>query len=111
MPIDTARPFRFGLQLAQPLPGTTWPVALDSEPRRTARAAFDRFDEARRRGDLLVARENGWPDPRFNFAYYIREVETRVGPQQMGFGISQVVPWFGKLALRKRDVTCLFFRD
>lgn len=40
------------------------------------------------------------PDPRFNYKYFIEEVETRVGPQQQSFGISQVFPWFGKLKLR-----------
>jgi len=40
------------------------------------------------------------PDPRFNYGYFIQEVETRVGPQQQKFGISQVFPWFGKLKMR-----------
>ncbi len=40
------------------------------------------------------------PDPRFNYRYFIQEVETRVGPQRQSFGISQVFPWFGKLDLR-----------
>ncbi len=40
------------------------------------------------------------PDPRFNYSYFIQEVETRVGPQHQSFGISQVFPWFGKLNLR-----------
>jgi outer membrane protein TolC len=61
----------------------------------------------------LEAAFNGWkaglervtqvtslPDPRFNYAYYIDEVETRVGPQQHKFGISQTFPWFGKLKLK-----------
>ena len=40
------------------------------------------------------------PDPRLNYAYFLRNVETRVGPQQHGFMISQTFPWFGKLATR-----------
>lgn len=40
------------------------------------------------------------PDPRFNYGYFIREVETRVGPQNQKLGISQAFPWFGKLRLR-----------
>ncbi|MFH1743011.1 MAG: TolC family protein, partial [bacterium] len=40
------------------------------------------------------------PDPRFNYAYFIREVETRVGPQRHRFGLSQMFPWFGKLDLQ-----------
>ena len=40
------------------------------------------------------------PDPRFNYGYFIRSVETRVGPQHHRIGISQMFPWFGKLKLR-----------
>ena len=40
------------------------------------------------------------PDPRFNYGYFIREVETRVGPQEQKIGIAQTFPWFGKLRLR-----------
>ena len=40
------------------------------------------------------------PDPRFTYAYFIREVETRVGPQRQKFGLSQTFPWLGRLKLR-----------
>lgn len=40
------------------------------------------------------------PDPRFSYRYYIQEVETRVGPQEHAFGLSQTFPWFGKLDLQ-----------
>lgn len=40
------------------------------------------------------------PDPELSYGYFIREVETRVGPQQQRFGLSQMIPWFGKLGLR-----------
>jgi cobalt-zinc-cadmium efflux system outer membrane protein len=40
------------------------------------------------------------PDPRFNYGYFIEEVETRVGPQQQRAGIVQVFPWFGTIAAR-----------
>jgi outer membrane protein, heavy metal efflux system len=40
------------------------------------------------------------PDPRFNYGYFIQEVETRVGPQEHRIGLSQMFPWFGKLKLR-----------
>jgi outer membrane protein TolC len=41
------------------------------------------------------------PDPRFNYGYFIEEVETRVGPQKQRYGIMQVFPWFGKIEARK----------
>jgi cobalt-zinc-cadmium efflux system outer membrane protein len=40
------------------------------------------------------------PDPRLNFRYLIEKVETRVGPQNYAVGISQPLPWLGKLRLQ-----------
>jgi len=40
------------------------------------------------------------PDPRFTYGYFIRNVETRVGPQRHKFGLAQTFPWFGKLKLK-----------
>ena len=40
------------------------------------------------------------PDPRFNYGYFIQNVETRVGPQQHRIGVSQMFPWLEKLRLR-----------
>ena len=37
------------------------------------------------------------PDPTISFGYFISPVETRVGPQQAKFGITQMFPWFGPL--------------
>ena len=60
-------------------------------------AAFNSWKAA-----LKTARVMGaLPDPKFNYAYYIEHVETRVGPQEQKFGISQMFPWFGKLGLKK----------
>jgi len=41
------------------------------------------------------------PDPRLTYTWYIRNVETRVGPQRHGIGLSQTLPWFGTRGLRK----------
>ena len=59
-------------------------------------AAFNRWKAALEE----VPQVKALPDPRFNYKYFIEEVETRVGPQRQSFGISQVFPWFGKLDLR-----------
>ncbi|WP_031484263.1 TolC family protein [Maridesulfovibrio frigidus] len=40
------------------------------------------------------------PDPRFNFAWFIQPVETRTGPQEFKYGLSQTLPWFGKLGIK-----------
>jgi outer membrane protein TolC len=37
------------------------------------------------------------PDPTFSLGYFISPVETRVGPQQAKFSLTQMFPWFGTL--------------
>lgn len=59
-------------------------------------ASFHRWKAALER----VPQARALPDPRFTYRYFIREVETRVGPQRQSFGIAQAFPWFGKLDLR-----------
>ncbi|NIA20403.1 MAG: TolC family protein [Anaerolineaceae bacterium] len=59
-------------------------------------AAFNRWKAALER----VPQVRSLPDPRFTYRYFIREVETRVGPQQQSFELAQKFPWFGKLELR-----------
>lgn len=41
------------------------------------------------------------PDPVLGVQYYLQPVETRTGPQEAAISLSQPIPWFGKLALRK----------
>lgn len=59
-------------------------------------AAFNRFKAALEQ----VPQVKALPDPKFNYKYFIEEVETRVGPQRQSIGLSQAFPWFGKLDLR-----------
>ncbi|MHC4983035.1 MAG: TolC family protein [Planctomycetota bacterium] len=47
-----------------------------------------------------VPQAKALPDPMFTYAYYIQEVETRVGPQRNSLKLTQTFPWFGKLELR-----------
>jgi outer membrane protein TolC len=60
-------------------------------------AAFNRWKAAVER----VPQARSLPDPRFNYTYFVEEVETRVGPQRQKFGVMQAFPWFGKLRLRE----------
>lgn len=41
------------------------------------------------------------PDPRLQFTYFGESVETRTGPQQSIYSLSQTVPWPQKLITRK----------
>jgi outer membrane protein TolC len=46
------------------------------------------------------------PDPELSFGYFIAPVETRVGPQQAKFSLTQMFPWFGSLKAQE-DVAAL----
>ncbi|NOY88413.1 MAG: TolC family protein [FCB group bacterium] len=41
------------------------------------------------------------PDPMLSYGNYIKNVETRVGPQNQRFSIRQKIPWFGTLGAKK----------
>ena len=47
-----------------------------------------------------VPQAESYPNPLFSFTYYVREVETRVGPQRQAFSLSQKIPFPGKLSLK-----------
>ncbi|MDC0325456.1 TolC family protein [bacterium] len=76
--------------------------SLDSYLKQTAlrnpglRSVFSRWKAALER----IPQAKSLPDPKFNYSYYISEVETRVGPQNHRMGVAQVFPWFGTLELR-----------
>lgn len=42
----------------------------------------------------------GLPYPRISFGYFLENVETAVGPQEYKIGLTQMIPWFGKLKLQ-----------
>lgn len=60
------------------------------------RSAFENWKAAVQQ----IPQANSLPDPRFTYAYFIEQVETRVGPQESKLGISQTFPWFGKIRAR-----------
>ncbi len=63
------------------------------------KAAFRRWQADLQR----VAQVTSLPDPKLTYAWYIRNVETRVGAQQQSITASQTIPWLAKLA-RKGDI-------
>ena len=60
-------------------------------------AAFNMWQAALEK----IPQARSLPDPKFTYGYFLREVETRVGPQRQKFGISQMFPGSGKLAGRQ----------
>ncbi len=73
--------------------------ALRNSP--DTRAAFERWRAARFR----ISRAARLPEPSISFGYYLRSVETRVGPQQYKIGVSQTFPWPTKLSAGKDAAT------
>jgi len=86
----------------RPLPALTAESTLEDYLRYAAlnnpalEAAFNRWKAALEQIPQVTA----LPDPRFTYAYFIEEIETRVGPQRYRLALSQMFPWFGKLKLR-----------
>lgn len=59
-------------------------------------AAYQRWRVAKE--SIKIA--SSLPDPKVNLGFFVEEVETRVGPQKQRLGLSQAIPWKGKLALK-----------
>ena len=48
----------------------------------------------------IVPQVKALPDPQVAFGYFIKPVETRLGPQELRISASQMFPWFGTLEAR-----------
>ena len=77
-------------------------LRIASENNPALQAQYKAFEAALEK----VPQATGLPDPTLSFGYFISPVETRVGPQQARFSLSQMLPWFGKLRA-KADVASL----
>ena len=78
--------------------------ALENNPRISA--TYNKWQAARYRAKHVSA----LPDPMAKYTYFGESVETRVGPQEHKYGVSQTVPFLpklyvkGKAALRHADM-------
>ncbi|MGX1023553.1 TolC family protein [Psychroflexus sp. MBR-150] len=66
-------------------------IAAENNP--GLQAKYKSFEAAMEK----VAQSSSLPDPSLSFGYFISPVETRVGPQQAKFSLTQMFPWFGTL--------------
>lgn len=67
-------------------------LAMERNPE--TQAAFERW----RASVLRISRSRRLPEPTVGFGYFVRSVETRVGPQQARFSLTQTFPWPTKLS-------------
>ena len=68
--------------------------ALHNNPR--IKADYENYLAKVERAKRITA----WPNPKFSYAYFGESIETKVGPQKGKYGVSQTVPFPGKLTLK-----------
>lgn len=76
-------------------------IAAENNPGLLAK--YKNFEAAMQR----VAQVSSLPDPNLSFGYFISPVETRVGPQQARFSMTQMFPWFGTLNAQENTASLL----
>ena len=94
------------------------PLAVQAEPFGTNLTLQAALEYGAQNNPQLQAAFNQWkgteqniavqkalPDPLLTYGYYFESVETRVGPQNQSFGLSQKFPAFGKLSAMKAIAT------
>lgn len=68
-------------------------LVLAAENNNELRAAFHKWQAAMKK----AVQADTLPDPKFVFGYYTTPLETRGGPARYKYGLSQTLPFFGKL--------------
>ncbi len=68
--------------------------ALNNNPK--IQSAYNEWKAA----EYKARHVRGLPDPMANYGYFGESVETRVGPQEHKYGVSQKIPFPGKLGLK-----------
>ncbi|EGB15145.1 outer membrane efflux protein [Pseudodesulfovibrio mercurii] len=73
-------------------------LVLAAKNNNELQAAFQQWQAAIKR----AMQADTLPDPRLNFGYYTTPLETRGGPARYKYGMSQTLPFFGKLGSKER---------
>lgn len=76
-------------------------IAAENNP--GLQAKYKNFEAAMQR----ITQVRSLPDPNLSFGYFISPVETRVGPQQARFSLTQMFPWFGTLGAQENAATLM----
>jgi len=70
--------------------------ALGNSPK--IQAAYNNWKAA----EYNIKQVSGLPDPVLHYTYFGENIQTRVGPQERKYGISQKIPFPGKLNLKRK---------
>lgn len=76
-------------------------IAAENNPE--LKAKYNEFEAAMQR----IPQVSSLPDPNLSMGYFISPVETRLGPQNLRFSLSQMFPWFGTLKAQKNAATLM----
>ncbi len=79
-------------------PGLEAYIRMGLEGNPGLRAAFDAWRAAARRVEWAAA----LPEPALSWTHFVEALETRTGPQRNKLGLTQPLPWPGKLKARKK---------
>ena len=77
-------------------------LAYYLERAQSANPQLKAFDQRYRAVTQRVSQVSALPDPVFQVTSFVESVQTRTGPQENVFMLSQKIPWFGKLG-RQED--------
>lgn len=76
-------------------------IAAENNPE--LKAKYKEFEAAMQK----IPQVSSLPDPNLSMGYFISPVETRLGPQNMRFSLTQIFPWFGTLKAQKNATTLM----
>jgi cobalt-zinc-cadmium efflux system outer membrane protein len=76
-------------------------IAAENNPE--LKAKYKEFEASMQR----IPQVSSLPDPNLSMGYFISPVETRLGPQNLRFSLSQMFPWFGTLKAQKNAATLM----
>lgn len=76
-------------------------IAAENNPE--LKAKYKEFEAAMQK----IPQVSSLPDPNLSMGYFISPVETRLGPQNMRFSLTQMFPWFGTLKAQKNATTLM----
>jgi outer membrane protein TolC len=79
------------------------PLSLEQALRRAevANLGLDALREQQVGAHERIDTASALPDPKLQYTYFGESVETRTGPQEAIYSMSQTVPWLSKLGTRK----------
>ena len=79
------------------------PLTLEQALQRAevANLGLDALREQQVGAHARIAGASALPDPKLQYTYFGESVETRTGPQEAIYSMSQTVPWLTKLGTRK----------